>query len=48
MKVRDHSELFQQQDYQEQFDRKKEFENLRIQVENMEKRLSLLEAKQFS
>ena len=27
MKVRDHSELFQQQDYQEQFERKKEFEN---------------------
>jgi len=27
MKVRDHSELFRQKDYQEQFERKKEFEN---------------------
>ena len=27
MKIRDHSELFKQQDYQEQFERKKEFEN---------------------
>jgi nitrogenase molybdenum-iron protein beta chain len=27
MKVRDHSELFKQQDYKEQFERKKEFEN---------------------
>ncbi|MDH4162112.1 MAG: nitrogenase molybdenum-iron protein subunit beta [Nitrospirota bacterium] len=27
MKIRDHSELFKQQDYQEQFQRKKEFEN---------------------
>ena len=27
MKVRDHSELFKQKDYQEQFERKKEFEN---------------------
>lgn len=27
MKIRDHSDLFKQQDYQEQFERKKEFEN---------------------
>src|SRR3990172_12037793 len=27
MKIRDHSELFQQQDYKDQFERKKEFEN---------------------
>ncbi len=27
MKIRDHSELFKQKDYQEQFERKKEFEN---------------------
>ena len=27
MKIRDHSELFKQQDYKEQFERKKEFEN---------------------
>ena len=27
MKVRDHSELFKQQDYKDQFERKKEFEN---------------------
>jgi len=27
MQIRDHSELFKQQDYQEQFERKKEFEN---------------------
>ncbi len=27
MKIRDHSELFRQKDYQEQFERKKEFEN---------------------
>ncbi len=27
MKIKDHSELFKQQDYQEQFERKKEFEN---------------------
>lgn len=27
MKIRDHSDLFRQQDYQEQFERKKEFEN---------------------
>ncbi|RJQ54734.1 MAG: DUF3364 domain-containing protein, partial [Nitrospiraceae bacterium] len=27
MKVRDHNELFQEQEYLEQFERKKEFEN---------------------